>query len=102
MSVLHIGKDEFKEKVINSDKPVLLDFFATWCGPCRVLSPIIDAIAEEHDEIKVGKINIDEEPELATTFDVMSVPTVFVVKNGEVTNKATGARPKAQILALLD
>lgn len=102
MSVLTITKDNFENEVLKSDKPVLLDFFATWCGPCRVLSPIIDAIAEEHDEIKVGKINIDEEPELATTFDVMSVPTVFVVKNGEVTNKATGARPKAQILALLD
>jgi thioredoxin 1 len=102
MSVLTITKDNFENEVLKSEKPVLLDFFATWCGPCRVLSPIIDAIAEEHDEIKVGKINIDEEPELATTFEVMSVPTVFVIKNGEVTNKATGARPKAQILALLD
>lgn len=102
MSVLTITKDNFESEVLKSEKPVLLDFFATWCGPCRVLSPIIDAIAEEHDEIKVGKINIDEEPELATTFEVMSVPTVFVVKNGEVTNKSTGARPKAQILALLD
>lgn len=102
MSVLTITKDNFESEVLKSEKPVLLDFFATWCGPCRVLSPIIDAIAEEHDEIKVGKINIDEEPELATTFEVMSVPTVFVIKNGEVTNKSTGARPKAQILALLD
>jgi thioredoxin 1 len=102
MSVLTITKDNFESEVLKSEKPVLLDFFATWCGPCRVLSPIIDAIAEEHDEIKVGKINIDEEPELATTFEVMSVPTVFVVKNGEVTNESTGARPKAQILALLD
>ena len=102
MSVLTITKDNFESEVLKSEKPVLLEFFATWCGPCRVLSPIIDAIAEEHDEIKVGKINIDEEPELATTFEVMSVPTVFVIKNGEVTNKSTGARPKAQILALLD
>ena len=84
MSVLTITKDNFESEVLKSEKPVLLDFFATWCGPCRVLSPIIDAIAEEHDEIKVGKINIDEEPELATTFEVMSVPTVFVIKNGEV------------------
>ena len=102
MAEIILNKDNFESEVLKSEKPVLLDFFATWCGPCRVLSPIIDAIAEEHDEIKVGKINIDEEPELATTFEVMSVPTVFVIKNGEVTNKSTGARPKAQILALLD
>ncbi|MBO5023611.1 MAG: thioredoxin [Clostridia bacterium] len=102
MSVLTITKENFENEVLKSEKPVLLDFFAVWCGPCRILSPIIDEIAEEHPEIKVGKINVDEQPELASAFDVMSIPTVFVLKNGEVTNKAMGARPKAQILAILD
>lgn len=102
MSVLTITKENFENEVLKSDKPVLLDFFAVWCGPCRILSPIIDEIAEEHPEIKVGKINVDEQPELASAYDVMSIPTVFVIKNGEVTNKAMGARPKAQILAMLD
>lgn len=102
MSVLTITKENFENEVLKSEKPVLLDFFAVWCGPCRILSPIIDEIAEEHPEIKVGKINVDEQPELASAFDVMSIPTVFVLKNGEVTNKAMGARPKAQILAMLD
>lgn len=102
MSVLTITKENFEKEVLKSDKPVLLDFFAVWCGPCRILSPIIDEIAEEHPEIKVGKINVDEQPELASAYDVMSIPTVFVIKNGEVTNKAMGARPKAQILAMLD
>ena len=102
MSVLTITKENFENEVLKSEKPVLLDFFAVWCGPCRILSPIIDEIAEEHPEIKVGKINVDEQPELASAFDVMSIPTVFFLKNGEVTNKAMGARPKAQILAMLD
>lgn len=102
MSVLTITKENFENEVLKSDRPVLLDFFAVWCGPCRILSPIIDEIAEEHPEIKVGKINVDEQPELASAYDVMSIPTVFVIKNGEVTNKAMGARPKAQILAMLD
>jgi len=102
MSVLTITKENFEKEVLKSDRPVLLDFFAVWCGPCRILSPIIDEIAEEHPEIKVGKINVDEQPELASAYDVMSIPTVFVIKNGEVTNKAMGARPKAQILAMLD
>ncbi len=102
MSVLTITKENFENEVLKSEKPVLLDFFAVWCGPCRILSPIIDEIAEEHPEIKVGKINVDEQPELASEFEVMSIPTVVVIKNGEVTNKAMGARPKAQILAMLD
>ena len=102
MSVLTITKENFENEVLKSEKPVLLDFFAVWCGPCRILSPIIDEIAEEHPEIKVGKINVDEQPELASAFDVMSIPTVFALKNGGVTNKAMGARTKAQILAMLD
>ncbi len=102
MSVLTITKDNFENEVLKSEKTVLIDFFATWCGPCRILSPIIDEIAAEHPEIKVCKVNVDEESELATAFDVMSIPSVFVVKNGEVTNSATGARPKAQILAMID
>lgn len=102
MSVLTITKDNFENEVLKSEKPVIIDFFATWCGPCRILSPIIDEIAAEHPEIKVCKVNVDEEGELATTFDVMSVPSVFVIKNGKVTKSATGARPKAQILAMLD
>ncbi|MBE6647698.1 MAG: thioredoxin [Clostridia bacterium] len=101
MSVIKITKDNFENEVLNSEKTVLLDFYADWCGPCRMVSPIVDAIAEEHPEYKVGKINVDEEGELATTFGVMSIPSLFVVKNGEVANQAVGARTKAQILDML-
>ena len=101
MSVINITKNNFQEEVLNSDKPVLLDFWASWCGPCRMVSPIVDEIADERSDIKVGKINVDEEPDLAGQFRVMSIPTLIVIKDGKVTNQAVGARPKAQILALL-
>ncbi len=101
MSVIKITKDNFENEVLNSERTVLLDFYADWCGPCRMVSPIVDAISEEHPEYKVGKINVDEENELATTFGVMSIPSLFVIKNGEVANQAVGARTKAQILDML-
>ena len=101
MSVININKNNFQEVVMHSDKPVLLDFWASWCGPCRMVSPIVDEIAAERRDIKVGKINVDEQPELAAQFGVMSIPTLVVMKNGKVINQAVGARPKAQILAML-
>ena len=101
MSVLSINKDNF-ELVKNSEKPVLLDFFAEWCGPCRMVSPIVDEIADEREDILVGKINVDDEPELAAAFGVSSIPMLAVVKNGVVVNQSVGARPKPQILAMLD
>ena len=101
MSVISINKNNFDSEVIASDRPVLLDFYATWCGPCRMLSPIVDKIAEEHPEIKVCKINVDEEEELAMRFEVMSIPTLVVIKNGEVVNKSVGALPEARILAMI-
>ena len=101
MSVININKNNFREVVMHSDKPVLLDFWASWCGPCRMVSPIVDEIAAERSDIKVGKINVDEQPELAAQFGVMSIPTLVVIKNGKVVNQAVGARPKAQILAML-
>ncbi len=101
MSVLVIDKENFEKEVMQSDKPVLLDFWADWCGPCRMVSPIVDEIAKEHPEIKVGKVNVDEQSELAATFRVMSIPALFVVKNGKVVNQSVGARPKQQILDLL-
>ncbi|MDO5311093.1 MAG: thioredoxin [Clostridia bacterium] len=101
MAVIVINKDNFQTEVIESEKPVLLDFWASWCGPCRMLSPIVDEIAEEHPEIKVGKVNVDEEQELAAQFNVMSIPSLFVMKNGKVSNQSVGVIPKNQILALL-
>ena len=101
MSVITITKENFNEEVINSAKPVLLDFWASWCGPCRMVAPIVDEIAEERSDVKVGKINVDEEPELASRFGVMSIPTLVVMKDGKIANQAVGARPKAQIEALL-
>ena len=101
MSVIKITKDNFENEVLSSEKTVLLDFYADWCGPCRMVSPIVDAISEEHPEYKIGKVNVDEEGELATTFGVMSIPSLFVIKNGEVANQAVGARTKAQILDML-
>ncbi len=101
MSVLEITKDNFEEEVLRSDKPVLLDFWATWCGPCRMVSPIVDEIAEEREDIKVGKINVDEQDALAAKFRIMSIPTLVVMKNGEIVNQSVGARPKEQILSML-
>lgn len=101
MSILHITKETFENEVLKSDKPVLLDFFADWCGPCKMIAPILDEIAEEREDIKVCKINVDQEPELAAKYQVMSIPSLFVIKDGEVTNQALGARPKAQILNML-
>ena len=102
MAVLHITKENFEAEVLRSDKPVLLDFFAVWCGPCKMISPILDQIAEEREDIKVCKINVDDEVELAHRFEVMSIPTLMVMKEGAIVNQAVGARPKAQILAMLD
>lgn len=102
MAVLTITKENFEEEVLKSDKPVLLDFWATWCGPCRMVGPVIEQIAAEHPEIKVGKINVDEQNELAGAFRVMSIPTLVAVKDGKVVNQTVGVQSKAQILALLD
>ena len=101
MSVIHINKNNFQNEVLNSEKPVLLDFWAPWCGPCRMVSPIVDEIAAERSDIKVGKVNVDEQPELAAQFGVMSIPTLAVMKGGKVVHQMVGARPKAQILAML-
>ncbi len=101
MSSINVNKNNFDQEILNSDKPVLLDFWANWCGPCRMVSPIVDEIAAERSDIKVGKINVDEQPELAAQFGVMSIPTLVVMKSGRIVNQAVGARPKAQILAML-
>lgn len=102
MSVLKITKENFEKEVMKSDKPVLLDFWASWCGPCRMVSPIIDEVALETLEIaKVGKINIDEEQELAEVFKVMSIPTLVVVKDGKVTESSIGVKPKDAILSMI-
>ena len=101
MSVLKVNKENF-ESVKNSEKTVLLDFYADWCGPCRMVSPIVDEIAEERADLTVGKINVDDSPELAAEFGVASIPTLIVMKGGSVVHQSAGARPKAQILALLE
>ena len=101
MSVLHVTNQNF-ESVKASDQPVLLDFFATWCGPCRMLAPVIEELGEEHPEYVIGKVNVDEEPQLAEQFGVVSIPTLVVLRNGEIAAQSVGARPKAQILAMLE
>ena len=101
MSVVSINKTNF-EQIINTDKPVIIDFYADWCGPCRMVSPLVDEIAEENPQYTVGKINVDNEPELAQAFAVSSIPMLVVIKNGKITNQAVGAMPKDKILALIE
>ena len=101
MSVVTITKENFQKEVVESEKRVLLDFWASWCGPCRMLSPIVDEIAEGRTDIKVGKVNVDEQQELAATFNVMSIPTLSVLDKGQVANQSVGVRPKKQILTML-
>ena len=102
MAALKINKETFDKEVLQSEKPVLLDFFATWCGPCKLLTPVLDQIAEEHPEIKVCKVDVDENQELAAQFQVMSIPTLFVIKDGKVTAQAVGARSKKQLLEMME
>lgn len=101
MSVIHIDKGNFVSEVLHSDKPVLLDFWASWCGPCRMVSPAIDEIAAARSDIRVGKINVDEQPELVRQFGVMSIPMLVVMKNGRIVNQAVGARPRSAIESML-
>ena len=101
MTAMNIDRENFQSEVMQSDRPVLLDFWAPWCAPCRMVVPIVEEIARECADIKVGKINVDEQPELASAFGVMSIPTLVVMKNGKIVDQAMGARPKAAILAML-
>jgi len=101
MSAVNVNKNNFREEVLNAEKKVLLDFWAPWCGPCRMVGPVLEEIAKERSDVKVVKINVDDQPELAREFRVMSIPALFVMKDGVVVNQAVGARPKGQILALL-
>ena len=102
MSTININKNNFQEEVMQSDKPVLLDFYADWCGPCRMVSPLVDEIAEENPQYVVGKINVDNEPELAQSFGVLSIPMLVVMKDGKIINRSVGAKQKAQILSMLE
>lgn len=101
MSVIKINKENFTSEVIDSEKPVILDFYADWCGPCRMVGPIISEIANERNDIKVGKVNVDEQPALAAQFGVMSIPMLVIIKDGKVVNSSVGAKPKDEILAML-
>ena len=102
MSVVTINSNNFEKEVMQSQQPVLIDFWAAWCGPCRMLSPVIDEIADENEAIKVCKVNVDEERELAQKFGVMSIPTLVVMKNGEIRKKSLGVQPKDSVLAMLN
>ena len=101
MAYITLTKENFQQEVLRSDKPVLVDFWATWCGPCRMIAPVVEQIAEEREDIKVGKINVDEESELAVQYKIMSIPTLLVFKNGELAAQSVGVRSKEQILAML-
>ncbi|MBQ9762317.1 MAG: thioredoxin [Oscillospiraceae bacterium] len=101
MKPIAVNKDNFQNQVLESPVPVLVDFWASWCGPCRMVGPILDEIAEENEHIRVVKINVDENPELAARFQIVSIPTLMVVENGKILSRSSGAKPKAQILAML-
>ena len=101
MAALHITNENFETEVLKSDKPVLVDFWAPWCGPCRMVVQIVEEIAEERSDIKVGKVNVDEQPELASQYNVMSIPTLVVIKNGKVVNQSVGAKSKEEILEMI-
>jgi len=101
MSAMHINQENFHKEVLQSEKPVLLDFFASWCGPCRMVLPVLDEIAKERSDIKVCKINIDEQPELAYQYQVRTIPTLMVLRDGEVVSRSSGAKPKSKILDML-
>ena len=101
MSVLNITDTNFESEVLSSEQPILIDFWASWCGPCRMLSPVIDKIADKVSDIKIGKVNVDEQPELARQFGVMSIPTLVVMKNGQVTQQSVGVQPKEAILSMI-
>lgn len=101
MSAININKNNFKHEVMDSEKPVLLDFWAPWCAPCRMVAPTVEEIASERVDIKVGKINVDEQPELANKFGIMSIPTLVVMKNGKIVQRVSGVRPKNTILEML-
>lgn len=102
MAIVNLTKDNFEQEVLKSDKPVLVDFWAAWCGPCKMLSPLIDEIAQERSDIKVGKVNVDEESALAMEYKVVSIPMLLLFKNGEAVKKSVGFVPKEQVLALLE
>ena len=101
MAAIEITAENFEQEVLKSDKPVLLDFWAIWCGPCMMLSPVVEEVAEVHTEIKVGKVNTDEQPALAQKFGITAIPALFVVKDGQIVNKGVGAMPKEQVEALI-
>ena len=102
MSVLHVNKSEFEEKILKSEKVALVDFYATWCGPCKMIAPFLEEIAAEHPEYVIAKVNVDEEPELAKEFKITSIPALFVIRDGEVTDSVVGYRPKEALLELLE
>lgn len=101
MSVINLSKDNYEKEVMQSEKPVIIDFWASWCGPCKMMSPIIDEIAEENDELKVCKVNIDEEQELAKQFNIMSIPTIVVIQNGKVVEQSVGVTDKERVLKMI-
>ena len=102
MSVLHVNKSEFEEKILKSEKVALVDFYATWCGPCKMIAPILEEIAEEHPEYVIVKVNVDEEPELGREYNIMSIPALFVIRDGEITAKAVGYRNKEALLDMFE